>query len=78
MSKNIITQIGKVLPGLALCGLVTLTAFGLESLERQLFGRAWLESLVLAILRGSFLRTSVCLSAKFDAGVHFGAKMWSR
>ena len=39
-----------VLPGLALCAGVTAAAYGLEAGEAHLFGRAWLEALVLAIL----------------------------
>ncbi|WGG52705.1 YeiH family protein [Rugamonas sp. DEMB1] len=64
----------ELVPGLALCALVTLLAHGAESLEAHLFGRAWLESLVLSILLGSALRTFVRLPASVAAGVHFGAK----
>ncbi len=39
-----------VLPGLALCAGVMAAAYGLEAGEAHLFGRAWLEALVLAIL----------------------------
>ncbi len=75
MSANVITNTKKLLPGLALCGLVTVAAFALESLETHLFGRAWLESLVLAILLGSIARTFYSLNPRFDAGIRFGAKM---
>ncbi|WP_218279771.1 hypothetical protein, partial [Pseudomonas sp. FW305-E2] len=37
-------------PGIGLCLLVTALAFAAQGLETQLFGRAWLEALVLAIL----------------------------
>lgn len=63
------------LPGLALCGLVTGAAGLLELAETALLGRAWLESLVLAIVLGSALRTTVRLDARFDAGIHVGAKL---
>jgi len=75
MNTNIITTTKKLLPGLALCGFVTAAAFALEGLEAHLFGRAWLESLVLAILLGSIVRTCCSLHARFDAGIRFGAKM---
>ncbi|HWZ47536.1 MAG TPA: putative sulfate exporter family transporter [Herbaspirillum sp.] len=65
----------KLLPGLALCALVTAAGFGLQALETMLFGRAWLESLVLAILLGSVVRTFCRLDGRFDAGIHFGAKI---
>jgi uncharacterized integral membrane protein (TIGR00698 family) len=75
MNTKLISCTKTIFPGLALCGLVTSGAFALEHLETQLFGRAWLESLVLAILLGSIVRTCFSLPARFDAGIRFGAKM---
>ncbi|SHM96698.1 conserved hypothetical integral membrane protein [Duganella sacchari] len=63
-----------ILPGLLLCAAVTAAAIGLERIEAALFGRAWLESLVLAIVLGTTLRTTVQLSPRWDAGIHFSAK----
>jgi uncharacterized integral membrane protein (TIGR00698 family) len=63
-----------LLPGVALCLLVTASGFGLERLEIFLFGRAWLESLVLAILLGSAVRTFWSPPLHFLAGVRFSAK----
>lgn len=63
------------LPGLALCGLVTAVAYALEALESALLGRAWLESLVLAILLGTAIRTLHRLDGRFDAGIQVGAKL---
>lgn len=74
MNVNVARKTKGLLPGLALCALVTLLAHGAESLEARLFGRAWLESLVLSILLGSALRTFVRLPDSVAAGVHFGAK----
>ncbi|PHV05482.1 putative sulfate exporter family transporter [Janthinobacterium sp. BJB412] len=74
MNANIAKRTKQLVPGLALCALVTLLAHGAESLEAHLFGRAWLESLVLSILLGSALRTFVRLPTNVAAGVHFGAK----
>lgn len=74
MNANVARKAKGLVPGLALCALVTLLAHGAESLEAHLFGRAWLESLVLSILLGSALRTFVRLPASVAAGVHFGAK----
>ena len=42
-----------VLPGLILCLAVTSVALALEGIEEYLFGRAWLEALVLAIVLGT-------------------------
>ncbi|MBC3917280.1 putative sulfate exporter family transporter [Undibacterium sp. CY18W] len=63
------------LPGLALCTLVTACAYALEGLESAVFGRAWLESLVLAILQGTGIRTFYRLDARFEPGIQAGAKL---
>jgi uncharacterized integral membrane protein (TIGR00698 family) len=73
--ERLFLSIKRTLPGLVLCGLVTAGAFALEAVERRLFGRAWLESLVLAILLGSAVRTFHRPAARFDEGIHFGAKL---
>ena len=75
MNMSLIVNTRRLLPGLSLCVLVTALSFGLEHLEFILFGRAWLESLVLAILLGSLLRTFYSFHARYEAGVQFGAKM---
>ena len=64
-----------IAPGLALCGLVTLAAFALQGLETRLLGRAWLETLVLAILIGAAVRTAWPLGPRWNAGIDFGARL---
>ncbi len=64
----------RILPGLVLCGIVTIAACLLERLEAQFFGRAWLESLVLAIALGTTLRSLVSLTPRFTPGIQFSAK----
>lgn len=66
-------QANTLWPGLLLCGAVTLAALGLEHLEVLLFGRAWLEGLVLAIVLGSLIRTVCGLAPRYTAGIHFSA-----
>lgn len=61
-------------PGILLSAAVTLAALLLERAETALFGRAWLESLVLAILLGSAVRTVANVPAACEAGVRFSAK----
>jgi uncharacterized integral membrane protein (TIGR00698 family) len=61
-------------PGVALCIAVTLVAFGLQLAEERLFGRAWLEALVLAILIGTAVRSLWKPSAYWQAGINFSAK----
>ena len=66
---------GRLLPGLLLCALVTALAMGLEQIEARMFGRAWLESLVLAILVGTAIRTAWTPGKRWAAGIKFSAKM---
>lgn len=66
--------IGRLLPGLAICAAVTLTALAIEYVEAAVFGRAWLEALVLAILVGTGVRTAWSPGQFWSAGVRFGAK----
>jgi uncharacterized integral membrane protein (TIGR00698 family) len=62
-------------PGLLFCVAVTAVANALAGLEVQLFGRAWLESLVLAILVGTAIRTCWRIPARFQRGIQFSAKI---
>jgi uncharacterized integral membrane protein (TIGR00698 family) len=62
-------------PGLALCIGVVLVAELLQALEIVVFGRAWLESLVLAILLGAVVRSVWTPPKRFVAGIGFSAKM---
>ena len=63
-----------ILPGLALCAAVTGAAFGLEHGERQVFGRAWLDALVLAILIGTAVRSLWTPGARWQGGIDVSAK----
>ena len=65
----------RLLPGVMLCLAVTLAAAALQGVERRLFGAAWLESLVLAILVGAVIRTSWTPGAIWHAGIDFSAKI---
>ncbi|WP_042691478.1 YeiH family protein [Azospirillum sp. B506] len=64
-----------LLPGLALCVAVTALAFAAASAEVALFGEAWIEALVLAILIGTALRTAWTPSARWHPGIAFSAKI---
>ncbi|MDN0075680.1 YeiH family protein [Crenobacter sp. SG2303] len=61
-------------PGIALCIAVTLAAFGLQLAEQRVFGRAWLEALVLAILIGTAVRSLWKPALYWHAGINFSAK----
>ena len=64
-----------ILPGLSLCLGVTGLAYAGDAVEAHLFGRAWLEALVLAILLGTAVRTVWTPPNRFDAGIAFSAKL---
>ena len=63
-----------MLPGIILCSFVAAVAYGLEAVERALFGKAWMEALVIAILVGTAIRSIWSLDGKWHAGINFCAK----
>lgn len=64
-----------VAPGVLLCLGVTVIAMLLQDLETRLFGRPWLEALVLAILLGTAIRTAWAPSRRWTPGISFSAKI---
>ncbi|MBW4331134.1 putative sulfate exporter family transporter [Stakelama sp. CBK3Z-3] len=64
----------KLLPGLILCIAVTGVAFALQRVEEALFGRVWLEALVLAIVTGTLLRSLWTPDRRWFPGIAFSAK----
>ncbi len=73
--RLVLGGIGHVLPGIGLCLAVTLAASLLAGIERHLFGAAWLEALVLAIVVGAAIRTCWTPDARWRPGIEFSAKM---
>jgi uncharacterized membrane protein YadS len=67
-----------LVPGLLLCLGITGTAMALEQVERMVWGRAWLESLVLAILLGALVRTVWTPQRRWFPGIAFSAKSPAR
>lgn len=63
-----------LLPGLAVSIGVAVVSSLAGRLEEALFGRAWLEPLVLAILFGALFANIVRLPENYSAGIRFGAK----
>jgi uncharacterized integral membrane protein (TIGR00698 family) len=61
-------------PGLALTAAVSVVALGIEAIEISLFGRAWLDGVVLAILIGVAVRSLWEPGAAFLPGVNFSAR----
>lgn len=63
-----------IAPGVLLCAAIGLLAVGLERLELALAGRAWIESLVIAILVGMLIRSLWTPSARWQPGIDFSAR----
>lgn len=63
------------IPGILLCGAITAAAFATERVERQLFGRAWLEALVLAIVLGVAVRAFWTPGERWHHGIETSAKL---
>lgn len=61
-------------PGVLLCFAVTFASDLLARIEALVFGRAWIEALVLAILLGTALRTLWTPGERWNAGLQFSAK----
>jgi uncharacterized integral membrane protein (TIGR00698 family) len=64
----------RLAPGLCLSVAIAAAAMAVERAEAALFGRAWLEALVLAILLGALIRTFWSPGAVWQAGIKFSAK----
>jgi len=64
----------RIIPGLLLCLAVSAAAMGLAHVEQSMFGRPWLEGLVLAILLGAAVRTVWSMPERFKPGVEFCAR----
>ncbi|MCX5496831.1 putative sulfate exporter family transporter [Kaistia dalseonensis] len=75
MPVSIVHRAKEYLPGLGLCGAVALAALLLQSIEARLFGRAWIEALVLAIILGAILRTVWRPAPAFKRGTDFSARI---
>ncbi len=69
------SRIARIAPGLILCCLVALAAFGLERFEASWTGRPWLEALVIAILLGALVRIFWTPGDRWVAGIRFSSKL---
>lgn len=64
-----------ITPGLVLAILIALGATLLQVAEVDVFGRAWFEALVIAILLGVLFHTVFGLHHRLKPGVHFSSKL---
>ena len=66
--------VSTLFPGVLLCVLVTAVASGLQIIENRIFGQAYLEALVLAILLGVAIRTAWMPGSRWRPGIVFSAR----
>jgi uncharacterized integral membrane protein (TIGR00698 family) len=63
-----------LIPGIALCGLITIISIGVQHVEERYFDHPYVEALVIAILLGMAVRTAWQPSARWLSGIAFSAK----
>jgi len=63
-----------LIPGIALCGVITAVSLGAQSVEEHLFAHPYVEALVIAILLGMAIRTVWQPSERWRSGIAFSAK----
>jgi uncharacterized integral membrane protein (TIGR00698 family) len=63
-----------LLPGIALCGAITMVAVGVQNLEERAFAHPYVEALVIAILMGMAIRTAWNPPERWRSGIAFSAK----
>ena len=63
-----------LVPGLLVCAGVAVAAVAVQALELRLFGRGWIDSIVLAILIGAAVRSLWTPPADLRPGVEFSAR----
>jgi uncharacterized integral membrane protein (TIGR00698 family) len=74
-SKRAWSGLWWVVPGIALCVTISVAAIVLEHAEKEVFGRAWLDAIVLAILLGTAVRTMWVPGRLWRMGISVGAKL---
>jgi uncharacterized integral membrane protein (TIGR00698 family) len=67
-------QLRTLLPGILLCVAVTLAAVALAWAEVQLFGRAWIDAIVIAILLGTVIRSVWTPPKPLQPGIGYAGK----
>nr|WP_028351101.1 putative sulfate exporter family transporter [Bradyrhizobium murdochi] len=63
-----------LVPGVALCGIITAVSLGAQRLEEHVFIHPYVEALVIAILLGMAIRTIWQPSQRWRSGIAFSAK----
>jgi uncharacterized integral membrane protein (TIGR00698 family) len=69
-----LTRIATLLPGIALCAIVTALAVGVQTIQERTLGHPYLEAIVIAILFGMALRSAWTPGSRWRAGIAYSAK----
>jgi uncharacterized integral membrane protein (TIGR00698 family) len=72
---NIVPALRRAAPGLVLCTAIAVAASLFEVGEAHLFGRPYVEALVLAILLGAVVRTVWTPDERWQPGIHVSGKL---
>jgi uncharacterized integral membrane protein (TIGR00698 family) len=72
--SSLSTKIATLLPGIALCAVVTALAVGVQAIQERTLGHPYLEAIVIAILLGMALRSAWTPGARWRAGIAYSAK----
>jgi uncharacterized integral membrane protein (TIGR00698 family) len=68
------SRILSLVPGIALCGAITIVSLGVQNVEEHVFAHPYVEALVIAILLGMAVRTAWQPSERWRSGIAFSAK----
>ena len=63
-----------LIPGIVLCGGVTIVSLGAQWIEERFFAHPYVEALVIAILLGMAIRAAWQPSERWLSGIAFSAK----
>ncbi|MGY4161953.1 putative integral membrane protein (TIGR00698 family) [Bradyrhizobium sp. USDA 4461] len=72
--QGALKRIFLLIPGILLCGVVTVVSLGIQAAEERLFDHPYIEALVVAILLGMAVRTAWEPSERWRSGIAFSAK----
>ena len=72
--SGVLHLIARLVPGLIACVAVAVAAVAVQALEVRLFGRGWIDAIVLAILIGAAVRSVWTPPAAVQPGIEFSAR----
>jgi uncharacterized integral membrane protein (TIGR00698 family) len=74
LQTRVLAPIASLIPGTALCALVTLVAMMIQAFQESTVGHPYVEAIVIAILLGTAIRTIWEPGARWHVGIAFSAK----